>query len=139
MMPFSNSVSGLGYEWVGKSGFPMPALSINFYIQSTLFSKQVYVCVTGSAIKLPMLILQYKIDALVTIKKKLKFCKFLNILLLVKKGYNNINLDNILFAQFQSHVSITFEVTTLKCSNNRKIDMYWKYRENKLQVLTKQL
>ena len=69
MMPFSNSVSGLGCEWIVKSGFPMSPLSIHLYIQSTLFSKQVYACVTGSAKKLPMLILQYKINALVTIDK----------------------------------------------------------------------
>ena len=70
MMPFSNSVSGLGCEWVVKSGFPMATLSIHLYMQSTLFSKQVYACVTGSTKKLPTLILQYKINALVTIEKK---------------------------------------------------------------------
>ena len=32
---------------------------------------------------------------------------------------------------------ITFGVTALQSSNNRKIDMYSKYRENKLQALTK--
>ena len=31
----------------------------------------------------------------------------------------------------------TFGVTALQSSNNRKIDMYSKYRENKLQALTK--
>ena len=69
MMAFSNSVSGLGCEWVVKSGSPMPTLSIHLYIQSTLFSIQVYACVTGSAKTLPTLILQYKINASVTIEK----------------------------------------------------------------------
>ena len=40
-------------------------------------------------------------------------------------------------AKFQLHMLITFGVTALQSSNNRKINMYSKYRENKLQALTK--
>ena len=40
-------------------------------------------------------------------------------------------------AKFQLHMPITLGVTALQSSNNRKIDLYSKYRENKLQALTK--
>ena len=40
-------------------------------------------------------------------------------------------------AKFQLHLLITLGVTALQSSNNRKIDLYSKYRENKLQALTK--
>ena len=40
-------------------------------------------------------------------------------------------------AKFQLHILKTFEVITLQSSGNRKIDLYSKYKENKLQVLTK--
>jgi len=39
--------------------------------------------------------------------------------------------------KFQFHIPRTFEVTALQDSSNRKIDLNSKYRENKLQVLTK--
>ena len=39
-------------------------------------------------------------------------------------------------AKFQFHMSITLGVTALQSSYNRKIDMYSKYRENKLQAIT---
>ena len=39
--------------------------------------------------------------------------------------------------KFQPHVPITLGVIALQSSNNRKIDLYSKYRENKLQALTK--
>jgi len=38
-------------------------------------------------------------------------------------------------AKFQCHILKTFEVTALQSSSNRKIDLYSKRRENKLQVL----
>ena len=40
-------------------------------------------------------------------------------------------------AKFQPCMSATFEITPLQNSNNRKIDLYSKYWENKLQLLTK--
>ena len=40
-------------------------------------------------------------------------------------------------AKFQLHILKAFKITTLQSSSNRKIDLYSKYRENKLQVLTK--
>ena len=40
-------------------------------------------------------------------------------------------------AKFQCHVPRTFEVTALQDGSNRKIALYSKYRENKLQPLTK--
>ena len=40
-------------------------------------------------------------------------------------------------AKFQLHIPITLGGTTLQSSNNRKIDMYSKYRKNILQALTK--
>ena len=40
-------------------------------------------------------------------------------------------------AKFQLRILKAFEVTVLQSSRNRKIDLYSKYRENKLQVLTK--
>ena len=40
-------------------------------------------------------------------------------------------------AKFQPHMPIAFKVTALQSSNNRKIDLYSKYRENKLQAPTK--
>ena len=39
--------------------------------------------------------------------------------------------------KFQPHMPINFGITALQSSNNRKIDLYSKHRENKLQVLTK--
>jgi len=39
-------------------------------------------------------------------------------------------------AKFQLHILNTFEVTALQSSSNRKINLYRKYRENKLQALT---
>ena len=42
-----------------------------------------------------------------------------------------------LLAKFQLHVPIALGVTALNNSDNRKIDVYSKYRENKLQALTK--
>ena len=40
-------------------------------------------------------------------------------------------------ARFQLHILKAFEVTTLKSNSNRKIDLYSKHRENKLQALPK--
>ena len=42
-----------------------------------------------------------------------------------------------LLVKFQLCILKAFEVTALQSSSNRKIDLYSKYRENKLQVLTK--
>ena len=40
-------------------------------------------------------------------------------------------------AKFQPHMPITFIVTAPQSSNNRKNNLYSKYRENKLQAFTK--
>ena len=40
-------------------------------------------------------------------------------------------------AKCQPHMPITSAVTALQSSNNRKINLYSKHRENKLQALTK--
>ena len=40
-------------------------------------------------------------------------------------------------AHFQPHMPITLGVTALQSGNNRKIYLYSKYRENKLQTPTK--
>ena len=40
-------------------------------------------------------------------------------------------------AKFQLHILKAFEVTALQSSSNRKIDLYSKHRENKLQALSK--
>ena len=42
-------------------------------------------------------------------------------------------------AKFQLHILKTFEVTALKSSSNRKIYLYSKRWENKLQVLSKRV
>ena len=42
-----------------------------------------------------------------------------------------------LLAKFQLCILKAFEVTALQTSSNRKIYLYSKYRENKLQALTK--
>ena len=42
-----------------------------------------------------------------------------------------------LLAKFQLHILKASEVTALQSSSNRKIDLYSKHRENKLQALTK--
>ena len=39
--------------------------------------------------------------------------------------------------KFQPYIPENFEFTALQSSGNRKIDLYTKYRENKLQALTK--
>jgi len=39
--------------------------------------------------------------------------------------------------KFQLHILKTCEVTALQSSSNRKINLYSKYRENRLQALTK--
>jgi len=48
-----------------------------------------------------------------------------------------INLHSQMYAlaKFQHRVPKSFGVIALQSSNNRKIDLYNKYRENKLQVL----
>ena len=51
-----------------------------------------------------------------------------------------LNIFNLLsqvycLAKFQPHIPLTFGVTALQSSNNRKIDLYSKYCENKLQAL----
>ena len=53
-----------------------------------------------------------------------------------------LNIYNLLsqvypLAKFQLHMLLTLGVTALQSSNNRKIDLYSRYRENKLQALTK--
>ena len=40
-------------------------------------------------------------------------------------------------AKFQLYILKTFEVTALQSNSNRKIDLYSKHRENKLQALPK--
>ena len=40
-------------------------------------------------------------------------------------------------AKFQLRILKSFEVTALQSSSNRKIDLYIKYRENKLEGLPK--
>ena len=40
-------------------------------------------------------------------------------------------------AKFQLRIPIAFEVIALQSSNNRKINLYCKHRDNKLQPLTK--
>ena len=42
-----------------------------------------------------------------------------------------------LLAKFQLCILKTFEVTALQSSINRKINLYSKYKENKLQALNK--
>ena len=42
-----------------------------------------------------------------------------------------------LLVKFQLRILKAFEVTALQSSSNKKIDLYSKYRENKLQVFTK--
>ena len=42
-----------------------------------------------------------------------------------------------LLAKFQLSILKAFDVTAVQSSNNRKIDLYSKYWENKLQALTK--
>ena len=42
-----------------------------------------------------------------------------------------------MLTKFQPRILKAFKVTVLQSSSNRKIDLYSKYRENKLQVLTK--
>ena len=53
-----------------------------------------------------------------------------------------LNIYNLLsqvypLEKFQPHMPITLGVTALQSSNNRKIDLYRKYRENKIQAPTK--
>ena len=53
-----------------------------------------------------------------------------------------LNIYNLLsqvyaLAKFQPHMATTFGVTALQSSNNRKINLYSKYWENKLHALTK--
>ena len=55
-----------------------------------------------------------------------------------------LNIYNLLsqvypLAKFQPHTPITLGVTALQSSNNRKINLYSKYRENKLQAPTKRI
>jgi len=42
-----------------------------------------------------------------------------------------------MLAKFLLHILKAFEVTALQSSSNKKIDLYSKHRENKLQVLPK--
>ena len=53
-----------------------------------------------------------------------------------------LNIYNLLnqvyaLATFQPYMPTTFTDTALQSSNNRKIDLYSKYWENKLHALTK--
>ena len=42
-------------------------------------------------------------------------------------------------AKFQTHISISFGITALETSNNRKINLYSKNKESKYRHLQKQL
>ena len=42
-----------------------------------------------------------------------------------------------MLAKFQLHILKAFEVTALQSNSNRKIDLYSKHRENKLQAFPK--
>jgi len=44
-----------------------------------------------------------------------------------------------LLAKVQLHALITYRVSALHSSNNRKINLYSKYRENKLQRLSQKM
>ena len=62
----------------------------------------------------------------------------------VKTRHNNAhcskfhfyNIHEYFLAKFQLWILKSFEVKALQRRSNRKIDLYSKYRENKLQVLT---
>jgi len=51
--------------------------------------------------------------------------------------FYNLHTQMCVLAKFQLRILKAFEVTVLQSSSNRKINLYRKYRENKLQVLTK--
>ena len=54
-----------------------------------------------------------------------------------KFHFNNLHTQKFVLVKFQLCILKAFEVTALKSSSNRKINLYSKYRENKLQALTK--
>ena len=51
--------------------------------------------------------------------------------------FYNLPTQLCVLAKFRLCILKAFEVTVLQSSSNRKIDLYSKYRENKLQMLTK--
>ena len=51
--------------------------------------------------------------------------------------FYNLHTQMYVLAKFQLYILKAFEVTALQSSSNRKIDLYSKHRENKLQALTK--
>ena len=51
--------------------------------------------------------------------------------------FNNLHTQMYVLAKFQLRVLKAFEVTALQSSSNKKIDLYSKHRENKLQALIK--
>jgi len=51
--------------------------------------------------------------------------------------FYNLHTQMCVPSKFQFRTLKAFEVTVLHSSSNRKIDLYSKYRENKLQALTK--
>ena len=54
-----------------------------------------------------------------------------------KFHFINLHVQMYLLAKFQLSILKAFDVTAVQSSNNRKIDLYSKYWENKLQALTK--
>ena len=51
--------------------------------------------------------------------------------------FYNVQTQMYVLAKFQLRILKSFEVSALQSSSNRKINLYSKYRENKLQVLPK--
>ena len=51
--------------------------------------------------------------------------------------FYNLTTQMYMLAKFQLRILKAFEVTALQSNSNRKVDLYSKYRENKLQALTK--
>ena len=54
-----------------------------------------------------------------------------------KLHFYNLHTQMYILAKFQLHILKAFEVIALQSSNKRKIDLYSKHRENKLQGLPK--
>ena len=54
-----------------------------------------------------------------------------------KFHFKNLHTQIYVLVKFQLHILKAFKVTALQSSSNRKIDLYSKHRENKLQVLLK--
>ena len=54
-----------------------------------------------------------------------------------KLHFYNLHTQICVLTKFQLRTLKAFKVTALQSSSNRKIDLYSKHRENKLQALTK--